>query len=118
MSPDDLRRVQDAVWKARAKWYNLGLGLDITPDTLDSIELANSGKPDRCFRAVLTKWLREHQWPTWSTIAEALRSPSVGLTHLAEQLSELKQTRTTTSNAVSESQVLSIGQQSQGKLVP
>ena len=68
------------------QWYNLGLGLDITPDSLDSIELANSGKSDRCFRAMLIKWLREHQRPTWNALADALRSPSVGLSHLAEEI--------------------------------
>jgi hypothetical protein len=96
LSPDDLWRVQDTIWKARAQWYNLGLGLDITADSLDSIELANAGKPDHCFRAMLIKWLREHQRPTWSALAEALKSPSVRRSHLAEEISELKQTRTRT----------------------
>jgi hypothetical protein len=63
-------------------------------DTLDSIELANPRKPDCCFRAMLIKWLREHQRPTWSALAEALRSPSVGLSHLAEVIFQPKQTRT------------------------
>ena len=70
------------------QWYNLGLELEITPDSLDAIELANTGKPDRCFRAVLTQWLREHHRPTWTALAEALRSPAVGLSHLAEQILE------------------------------
>ena len=83
---NDLRRVQDSVWEARVQWYNLGLGLDITADTLDSIELANAQNPDRCFRAMLTKWLREHEKPTWNALAEALRSRSVGLAHLAEEI--------------------------------
>ena len=48
------RKVQRIIWEARTQWYNLGLELDITPDSLDSIELANSGKPDRYFRAMLT----------------------------------------------------------------
>ena len=91
MSPNDLRRVQDAIWEARAKWYNLGLGLDITADSLDSIELANQQNPDRCFRAMLTKWLREQDQSTWSALAEALKSPSVGLTHLAEEIRKLEQ---------------------------
>ena len=94
--PNDLWRVQDTVWDARSKWYNLGLGLDITPATLDSIEVANQQNPDRCFRAMLTKWLREHQRPTWSTLAEALRSPSVELTHLAEEIRTPEQSRTAT----------------------
>jgi hypothetical protein len=86
LGPNDLRNVQRIIWEARTQWYNLGLELDITPDSLDSIELANPQKPDRCFRAMLTKWLREHQRPTWSELAEALRSPSVGLSHLAQEI--------------------------------
>ena len=70
------------------QWYNLGLELDITPDTLDAIEQANILNPDRCFRAMLTKWLREHKQPTWSALAEALESPSVGLSHLAQEILE------------------------------
>ena len=86
LSPNDLPKVQNTIWEARVQWYNLGLGLGITPDSLDAIELANIGKPDRCFRAMLTQWLREHHQPSWSTLAEALRSQSVGLCHLAEQI--------------------------------
>lgn len=88
LCPDDLQRVLNGVWEARVQWYNLGLGLNITPDSLDAIELANSQKPDRCFRAMLTQWLREHHRPTWSGLAKALKSPSVGYTHLAEQILE------------------------------
>ena len=95
MSPNDLWSVQDTIWEARAKWYNLGLGLDITPDSLDTIKLDNASTND-CFRAMLTKWLREHQRPTWSALAKALKSRSLGLTHLAEEISELEQTRTAT----------------------
>jgi hypothetical protein len=84
--PNDLRKIQYILWEVRTLWYNLGLELDITPDTLDSIELANPQNPDRCFRAMLTKWLREHQQPTWSALAEALRCPSVGHSHLAENI--------------------------------
>ena len=74
------------MWEARSKWYNLGLELDITPDTLDAIEVANGQNPDRCIRAMLTKWLREHNRPTWSALTEALRSRSVGLGHLADEM--------------------------------
>ena len=74
------------MWEARTQWYNLGLDLDITPDSLDAIEQANGQNPDRCFRAMLTKWLREHEQPTWSALAEALRSPSIGQSRLAEKI--------------------------------
>ena len=85
LGPNDLRNVQRILWEARTQWYNLGLELDITPDSLDSIKHDNANTSD-CFRAMLTKWLRENQRPTWSVLAEALRSPSVGLDHLAEKI--------------------------------
>ena len=85
---NDLGKVQDTIWEARTQWYNLGLALEITPDTLDTIELANGQNPDRCFRAMLTKWLREHEQPTWSALAEALKSRSVGRSDLAQEILE------------------------------
>ena len=87
LSSNDLQKVQNRIWEARAQWYNLGLGLEITAGPLDAIELANMGKPDHCFRAMLTQWLRrDSPRPTWSALGEALRSPSVGLSHLAQEI--------------------------------
>ena len=63
--------------------------LEITPDTLDAIKQDNTNKTEDCFRAMLTKWLREHQ-PTWKALAEALRSPLVGRSNLAQEILELK----------------------------
>ena len=88
LSSNDLRKVQNSIWESRVRWYNLGLGLDISPDTLEAIDLANARKPDDCFRAMLTQWLREHRRPTWSALAEALKSPSVGYSHLAQEILE------------------------------
>ena len=87
MSATDLWKVQNSIWEVRTDWYNLGLGLDIAPDSLDAIQQDNAQKPDRCFRAMLTKWLRrDSPRPTWSALAEALRSPSVDHSKLAEQV--------------------------------
>ena len=84
LGPNDLRKIQRILWEARTQWYNLGLELGITPDSLYSIKLANLRNLDHCLREMLNEWLREHHQPTWSALAEALRSPSVGLSHLAE----------------------------------
>ena len=88
LSPNDLQRVQNSIWEARVQWYNLGLGLHITPDSLDAIKLDNAHMTEDCFRAMLSQWLRKHQAPTWRALAEALRSPSVRLSHLAQQILE------------------------------
>ena len=82
---NDLREVQKTSWDARAKWYNIGLELKIDPGTLDTIKGNNDNIDDR-FRAMLTTWLKMvKSKPTWETLAEALRSPTVGYEHLAEQ---------------------------------
>ena len=86
----DLRKVQRATWEARAKWYNIGLELDIDPGTLDTIKNDNDNSDDR-FRAMLTIWLKMVQpKPTLAALAEALQSPTVGFGHLAEQVLALK----------------------------
>ena len=86
----DLRKVQRAAWDARAKWYNIGLELEIDPGTLDAIKANNEDVEDR-FRAMLTTWLKMVQpKPTLAALAEALQSPTVGFGHLAERIQALK----------------------------
>ena len=85
LSTKDLRKVQRAAWDARAKWYNIGLEMDIDPGTLDTIKRDNDNSDDR-FRAMLMTWLKMVEpKPTWEALAEALRSPTVGYEHLAER---------------------------------
>ena len=80
----DLRKVQRATWEARTKWYNIGLELDIDPETLNTIKGNNDNIDDR-FRAMLTAWLKMvDPKPTWEALAEALQSPTIGYEHLAE----------------------------------
>lgn len=83
---NDLIKVQNRIWEARAQWYNLGLGLNLTPGSLDAIELDNQGKSDKCFRAMLLEWLNKTSRPIWNALAVALKSPSVGYSHLAEEI--------------------------------
>ena len=37
---------------------------------------------------MLTNWLREYERPTSSALAEAVRSPSVGHSHLAQEIQQ------------------------------
>ena len=83
----DLRAVQLAVWDARSKWYDLGVGLSLSPDTLDAIEENKRGVCDPCFREMLKVWLRRPEpRPTWRELAATLRLPMVGYGHLADTL--------------------------------
>ena len=86
---NDLRAVQRAVWDARSKWYDVGVELLISPDTLDAIKENEHYVCEACFREMLKQWLRRsNPRPTWAELAEALRSPMIGYGHLANKLSQ------------------------------
>ena len=75
------------MWEARSKWYNIGLELGLTVGTLDAIKKSNHCDVDDCFRATLIEWMRNSKLkPTLSSLADALKSPTVGLPHLAEDI--------------------------------
>ena len=84
LQPSDLAMVQDAVWEARPKWYNLGLELSITPDTLDTIQIDYHDTNSR-FRGMLREWLKCHD-ATWSALANALKARCLGYADLADEL--------------------------------
>ena len=65
----------------------MGLGLSISPDTLDAIDINHRGDSGDCYRKVLAEWLRRGDpSPTWRALAEGLKSPLVGMSDLAQQL--------------------------------
>ena len=62
----------------------MGLGLGISPDTLDAVKRDNRDICADCYGAMLKQWLKEE--PALSSLAGALRSPSVNMGYLAQQL--------------------------------
>ena len=71
------------VFDARAKWYYIGLELNIDAASLDAIEKENPRDVQDCLRALLKKWLRRAKpEPTWGALMEALKSPLVDEGHL------------------------------------
>ena len=86
LSIDNLGDVLEAVWEARAQWYNIGLKLGISVGTLDSID-ATSQNPGKCFTAMSKDWLKNGKsQPSWAQLAKALKSRMVGYAQLAEEL--------------------------------
>ena len=75
-----LHSVQDCLWVVRMKWSVIGLALKIDPATLEVIKMDNPNNTNGAFQSMLLKWLRKRQpVPCWKALAEALRSPSVGV---------------------------------------
>ena len=87
LTTDNLNDVLKSVWKARAKWYYIGLELGISADTLAAIKTKYNQDPDNCLTAMLEYWLNNGKpKPSWAAVANALKSPTVEHEHLAEQL--------------------------------
>ena len=87
LNEDDLYDVQDEIWDARSKWYNIGLGLKIPASDLDVID-KDRGDIEAKFRSMLLKWLRSGKACTWGALIKALSSRSVEQTKLAENIQQ------------------------------
>ena len=70
-----------------ARWYNIGLELEIPNYTLDSFKPMYSDQLE-LMREMLIYWLDKavDPPPSWEAVVAALRSPIVDMTHVAEQL--------------------------------
>ena len=66
----------------------MGLGVGISPNTLDAVKRDNRDCAD-CYRAMLKQWLKEE--PALTSLADALKSPSVNMGHLAEELANVNE---------------------------
>ena len=82
LTTDDIREVQDRVWDARCKWYEIGIQLQLKVSDLDSIKDTCSGDPNKCIREMLIIWLRNHK-ATWMVLSNALKHKTVGFPSLA-----------------------------------
>ena len=94
MKIDDLADVNRALWKARAKWKNIGRCIGVDEGTLDTIK----GKDGDCFGEMLKNWLRGVYKPgeknskprTWHTLIEALRDEVVNEEAMADKIEKEK----------------------------
>ena len=68
-----------------AKWYNLGLQLNVRTGTLDKIK-TEFPDPNDQLREMLKVWLNSSDNPTWKTLIDGLRSRIVGASQLAGDL--------------------------------
>ena len=86
MTRSDLKIVHKAVCVAQTKWWHIGLQLGLNISDLDTIK-ASHHNIEKCFTEMLTLWLKQgYPPPTWSAVAAALRSPTVGEGWLAKQV--------------------------------
>ena len=85
LTSNDTQEVIKKVWKARAKWYHIGIELGISADDLDAIQSEANHDTGKCFTQMLVQWLRK-TGATWEALASALQSEPVGHAQLAESI--------------------------------
>ena len=81
----DLARVFDVVYDAKAKWKVFGIKLGIPIGELDAIESMGSNI-DVKFVTMLAKWLQRQKNVTWKALAEAMGADTVGCEDLKQKL--------------------------------
>jgi hypothetical protein len=81
---NDLVKVLDELCEVRAMWYDIGLRLNVLPETLEDIMIKGLND-NTSLRQVLTVWLRSGK-ATWSDLCQALRHETIGKGKLADSL--------------------------------
>ena len=85
---DDLSTVVNELHEVRAKWYHLGVQLNMRPSDLDPIQIQCLNNPDDCLLKLLSVWLTrtDPSPPSWERVADALSSPAIDRPTLAERI--------------------------------
>ena len=82
--------VQEAIWEARPKWYNIGICLKLEVSDLDSIDAESGIDLGEKFRCMIKSWLRNSEFCTWTVLCEALRHPTVAMSNVADKVKKTK----------------------------
>ncbi len=77
--------IYSALLGAMNKWDDFGLALNIGPSEIDNIE-ENYMNNQKRLRKMLTYWLESSPSRTWTDICKALRSSTVQLNALAQDI--------------------------------
>ena len=86
-SEPTLALLMDDIATKTNKWEMIALHLDIEQVYVERIGHKRRGEIEECFYDIFAKWQKQLKPPfTWSVIIDALSSPSVGETALAENL--------------------------------
>ncbi len=86
---DDLLDIKINLLKARSKWEDIGLSLNIDPETLKCIKSLHRERHDVCLQQVLTHRLQAITPSlTWRVLCECLRCPTVARNDVAVEVED------------------------------
>ena len=80
-----LRTILDSISTLTAKWFDLGIALGLSYDTLETIESDHLRNTHRCLTEMVLAWLRmkDNSQPSWQSLTSALGSPFVDRKEIA-----------------------------------
>ena len=78
----------DTISTLAADWFNLGVALRLSYDTLKTIESNYPRDAPRCLTEMVIAWLqiKDNAQPSWQSLASALRSPLVNRIEIATMI--------------------------------
>ncbi len=86
LGPNDLLPVLRELHEVRAKWELIGLGLQISPGTLEAIKRQHHDDPQYCLMEVLKEWLKSLRGPSWEVMTDVLSDRTIGAERLSRDL--------------------------------
>ena len=83
-----LKTILDSISTLTAEWFNLGVALGLSYDTLRHIESNYQGHAHRCQTEMVIVWLQktDNVHRSWRSLVSALSSPSVGRNDIATMI--------------------------------
>ena len=87
---DNFRDVQEAIWEARPKWYNIGVRLKLEVSDLDAIDAESGIDLEEKFNRMIKSWLKRIEPRTWMVLCEALKHPTVAMPNVADKVKTMK----------------------------
>ena len=88
LGPDDAVSVLEEILEAKTHARYIGLKLQLPTHIVDGICVMYSDPKDHLHR-IIEEYLKQvAPTPTWSAIADALKSPLVNLPHLAKRIED------------------------------
>ncbi|XP_064383526.1 uncharacterized protein LOC135332127 isoform X3 [Halichondria panicea] len=80
--------VQELLWPATSKWYNLGTALKVDRNKLASIKKSNPNNCEDCFNDMLKSCSETNTSLTWTDVCKALRTSTVARNDVAEKIEQ------------------------------
>ena len=90
MDIDNFGEVQEAIWEARSKWYNIGIRLKLEVSDLDSINAESGIDLEEKFNRMIKSRLKMSEPCTWTVLYEALKHPTVAMPNVADKVKRMK----------------------------